>query len=194
MYQIGNHKVAQPVIFYEQKLPEKLVDLLYEEIQNMKEEDFTESTIGNSISKEVNSDIRNSKVSWWYEDHWACSVLSHYFNKSNREYWEYDLNHLDRIQITTYGPGDHYTWHCDYGTSDDERYTRKISASVLISDPSEYQGGDLTFIDYHGKRIAAPKQKGTMIIFDSRTPHSVSTVTEGKRISLVAWMLGPKLR
>ena len=38
------------------------------------------------------------------------------------------------------------------------------------------------------------KSKGTMIIFDSRIPHRVTPVTKGTRISLVAWMLGPKLR
>jgi predicted 2-oxoglutarate/Fe(II)-dependent dioxygenase YbiX len=33
-----------------------------------------------------------------------------------------------------------------------------------------------------------------MIIFDSRIPHRVTPVTKGKRISLVSWMLGPKLK
>ena len=191
---IGNHKIAESVVFYEQKIPSKLVDLLCEEIEHMSENDYGDATVGNSVSRSVNSHIRNSKVSWWYEDHWACSIFSHYFNKANREYWEYDLNYLQQIQVTTYGPNDFYSWHCDYGTTDNNQYTRKLSASLLISDPSEYTGGNLEFIDYHGKRISAPKEKGTMIIFDSRTPHSVSTVIEGKRISLVAWMLGPKLR
>ena len=55
-------------------------------------------------------------------------------------------------------------------------------------------GTPMEFIDYHNNLIVAPKSKGTMIVFDSRIPHRVTPVTSGQRISLVTWMLGPKLR
>jgi PKHD-type hydroxylase len=96
--------------------------------------------------------------------------------------------------VTTYNPGDHYTWHCDYGVSTGDSYTRKISMTLPISDPNDYEGGDLELIDYQGNILKAPKEKGTMIFFDSRIPHRVTPVIKGKRISLVAWMMGPKLR
>ena len=113
---------------------------------------------------------------------------------ANRCNWEYDLTYLNGLQITDYDKDGHYTWHSDYGTSDDQRYTRKLSATLLVTDPSEYEGGELEFIDYHNNLLRSPKEKGTLIIFDSRVPHRVTPVLKGKRTSVVAWMLGPKLR
>lgn len=188
------HKIAKPVGFYSEVIPSKLMDLIIEEIDKIGQDDLIDATVGNSKSSSISTDIRNSKIHWWYETHWVTSLVSHYFNKINRDFWEYDLTYLSGIQVTTYSVGDHYTWHCDYGVSQDSNHTRKISMSLLVSDPDEYEGGDLEFIDYHGKNVFAPREKGTMVFFDSRLPHRVTPVTKGKRISLVAWMFGPKLR
>jgi PKHD-type hydroxylase len=189
-----DHKIAHPVGHYSEIIPSDLIDLMLKELDQMSPEVYSEAKIGTLDDAVFNLETRNSKISWWYEEHWVSSIFAHYFNKVNREFWEYDLNYLEGIQISTYEEGDHYTWHSDYGTSKDSRYTRKLSASLLITDPSEYEGGDLEFIDYHGNTIQAPKGKGTMIIFDSRIPHRVTPVTKGKRVSLVSWMLGPKLK
>ena len=43
-----------------------------------------------------------------------------------------------------------------------------------------------------GERYFAPKQKGTLIVFDSRTKHRVRTVKSGLRKSLVGWVVGPR--
>tara|TARA_R100000005_G_C4879779_1_gene132028 strand:- start:29 stop:640 length:612 start_codon:yes stop_codon:yes gene_type:complete len=190
----NKHIVAQdPFVFYEQIIPEKLVDLMVEELPKY-EEQFVEAQIGDSTNGALLESARDSKISWMYEDDWVSSIFAHYFHLANKEYWEYDLNGLDGIQITRYDEGDHYTWHSDYGTAEDNRYTRKLSATLLVTDPSEYEGGELEFTDYHNNRVVAPSEKGTMIVFDSRIPHRVLPVTKGTRISLVTWMLGPKLR
>ena len=156
--------------------------------------DFAEAEIGSENNGELVLDMRRSKISWMYENDWVSSVFSHYFHIANKYVWEYDLNCIHGIQITKYDRNDHYTWHSDYGTTEDNRYTRKLSATLLVTDPSEYQGGDLEFIDYHNNLRVAPRKRGTMIIFDARVPHRVTPVTKGQRISLVSWMLGPKLR
>tara|TARA_A100001201_G_scaffold123484_1_gene107411 strand:- start:1922 stop:2506 length:585 start_codon:yes stop_codon:yes gene_type:complete len=190
---INKHQVLDtPALFYEQIIPEKLVDLMIEELPKY-ESDYAEAEIGPSDNGELLLDMRRSKTSWLYEDDWVSSVFAHYFHIANKEAWEYDLKCLDGIQVTKYDVDDHYIWHSDYGTAEDNRYTRKLSASLLVTDPSEYDGGDLEFIDYHNNLLVAPRTKGTMIIFDSRVPHRVTPVTRGKRISLVTWMLGPKL-
>lgn len=188
----NKHIIPEPVVFYEQIIPEKLVDLMIEELPKY-ERTYVEAQIGSEQDAVLLKETRNSKVSWMYEDDWVSSVFSHYFSIANKEHWEYNLNFLDGIQITKYNVGDHYSWHSDYGTSVDNRYTRKLSASLLVTDPSEYEGGDLEFIDYHNNLVIAPRKKGTMIIFDSRIPHRVNKVTKGSRTSLVTWMLGPKL-
>ena len=189
---INAHVIAEPQLFYEQVIPDSLINLMIEELPKYNDS-YAQASIGDGDDGEVVTETRNSKVSWMYEDDWVSSIFAHYFNIANKESWEYNLNFLDGIQITKYRPGDHYTWHSDYGTADDNRYTRKLSATLLVTDTSEYKGGDLEFIDYHNNLVVAPKKKGTMIIFDSRVPHRVTPVTSGERISLVAWMLGPKL-
>jgi PKHD-type hydroxylase len=190
----NKHQIADdPCIFYEQIIPEKLIDLMVEELPKY-DESYAEAHIGDRQSGALFENQRNSKVSWMYEDDWVSSMFAHYFHLANKEYWEYDLNCLDGIQITKYDVGDHYTWHSDYGTAEDNRYTRKLSATLLVTDPSEYEGGELEFIDYHNNLVVSPSIKGTMIVFDSRIPHRVRPVTKGTRISLVTWMLGPKLR
>ena len=82
---------------------------------------------------------------------------------------------------TNYYPGKHIVY-------------RKLTAIVSLTDKSEYEGGELTFIDYHGRNIKAPKEKGTMIVFDSRIPHKVSRIKKGSRTSLVTWMYGPSFK
>lgn len=182
-----------PAVFYEEAIPDKLVDLMIEELPKHTN-DFAEAEIGSENKGELVLDMRRSKISWMYENDWVSSVFSHYFHIANKYVWEYDLNCIHGIQITKYDRNDHYTWHSDYGTTEDNRFTRKLSATLLVTDPSEYQGGDLEFIDYHNNLRVAPRKRGTMIIFDARVPHRVTPVTKGQRISLVSWMLGPKLR
>lgn len=191
------HKIVEsPLVYYREQLPSKLVDIMVDELKEMEEfkVPFEDAGVGGDQHGRVDKSIRNSKLNWWYESHWTCSVISHYIGLANRKYWEYDLNLLESIQISVYLENGHYDWHSDYGTSNRGDWTRKLSASVLVSDPSEYEGGDLEFIDYHGNVINTPKEKGTIIVFDSRVPHRVTPVTKGRRVSLVTWMYGPKLK
>jgi PKHD-type hydroxylase len=187
-------KIATAVGHYEQVIPSELIDLMVKEVDEIEFECFSEASIGDSNNSKIETKTRDSKISWWYETHWVSSIFSHYFNLANKNYWEYDLTHIEGIQITSYDVGEHYSWHSDYGLSNDPNHTRKLSATLLVTDPSEFEGGDLEFIDYHGKTVVAPRIKGTMIIFDSRIPHRVTPVTKGKRISLVSWIFGPKLK
>lgn len=188
------HTIAHAAGYYPLAIPEELIDLIVAEVNNLEFEEFQEATIGPDGSQVIQTQVRNSKTAWWYEDHWVTSIFSHYFNKANRDLWEYDLTYLKGIQVTKYNEGDKYDWHCDYGAELVSEHTRKLSATLLVTDPNEFEGGDLEIIDYHGNNIKMEKSKGTMIIFDSRIPHRVTPVTKGTRISLVAWMLGPKLR
>lgn len=193
----GTHRVAdQPLIYYRETLPSALVDIMVDELKEMEEFNvpFHDAEVGGDSYGRTDHKVRNSKLNWWPEHHWACSVISHYIGLANRTYWEYDLNLLESIQISVYNKDGHYDWHSDYGTSVKGNWTRKLSASVLVSDPTDYIGGDLEFIDYHGNLVKTPKEKGTIIVFDSRIPHRVTPVTHGRRVSLVTWMYGPKLK
>ena len=49
-------------------------------------------------------------------------------------------------------------------------------------------------IDDAGQSYIAPRQRGCIILFDSRTPHRVLKVTKGTRRSIVGWVVGKRWR
>jgi PKHD-type hydroxylase len=65
--------------------------------------------------------------------------------------------------------------------------------SVQLSDPSDYEGGDL-LLHISADPKKAPKNQGQVILFPSHTLHEVTPVTKGIRYSLVAWVTGPKFK
>ena len=96
-------------------------------------------------------------------------------------------------QFTEYPKGGFYDWHMDSDTNfAHEPTVRKISMTCLHSDPSEFKGGELEFMD-KGKRPDDLKQ-GQAIFFASFLRHRVAPVKKGIRRSLVMWFGGPHLR
>lgn len=84
---------------------------------------------------------------------------------------------------------DHYTWHSDSLPGD---IVRKISFSIQLTNPTEYDGGDLEFMPaITDKKI---RDQGTMTIFPSYKVHRVSPVTRGVRHVIVGWIYGPDFR
>jgi PKHD-type hydroxylase len=82
-----------------------------------------------------------------------------------------------------------YNWHQDFGTG----VSRKLSNVVQLSDPSEYEGGNLQIMTNSGvQRIR--KKRGLAVAFPSFTFHTVTPVTAGTRQSLVAWVSGAPFR
>ena len=73
---------------------------------------------------------------------------------------------------------------------------RKLSFTVQLSKDEEYTGGNLEFADFDDSKFKfkAPRSQGSVIIFDSRTPHRVSPVESGVRKSLVGWVEGKRWR
>jgi PKHD-type hydroxylase len=90
---------------------------------------------------------------------------------------------LEPPQLAEYTQGDEYIWHLDLGS---QRLRRKLSASVQLSDSTDYDGGDLEFWNTE----TAPRTQGTLIVFPSYLLHRVTPVTRGTRLSLVAWAIG----
>ena len=71
--------------------------------------------------------------------------------------------------------------------------SRKLSLSLQLTDPSQYEGCDLQF--QGGRRIeTAPRTRGALIAFPSYVLHRVTPITRGVRKSLVCWVSGPEFR
>ena len=73
---------------------------------------------------------------------------------------------------------------------------RKISMTVNLNDPQDYEGGNLKFDlgpHFKGERFKVfddMRTRGSVIIFPSFMYHCVTPVTSGTRYSMVLWLLG----
>ena len=131
------------------------------------------------------------------EDGDVFELVRNLFERANDDNFNYDINEdLLDIQLLRYKEGGQYNWHCDYGLSVESQrgMTRKLSMSIQLSEQTDYEGGELEFIDYCGRHPQLEKYKGAGIIFDSRLPHKANPLTSGERLILIAWAHGPQLR
>jgi PKHD-type hydroxylase len=188
-----------------------MIDILERDIGQYDSHAQESQISGNQIDKV----IRNSKNVWISTDHWIGGWLWYYISRINRQNFQYDLIDIDggNIQYTHYGEGQYYTWHKDGdietqhtelqepssgGSRTDDQViwsgetVRKLSFSLQLSDPNDYTGGEVQFMGHDGKTYFAPKQRGTLIVFDSRISHRVRKVRSGMRKSLVGWVVGPR--
>ena len=123
------------------------------------------------------------------------------FNR-NHSGWNYDIECMEPIQLTHYFEHDLYDWHVDNLPkpiiNNGVGCNRKISATVWLNDPEEYEGGEFD-IEVKGPRedirydtLKLPK--GSMVIFPSDKWHRVRPVISGLRKSLVLWFQGPSFK
>tara|TARA_R110000765_G_scaffold192162_1_gene297621 strand:+ start:196 stop:780 length:585 start_codon:yes stop_codon:yes gene_type:complete len=113
-----------------------------------------------------------------------------------------NLNHFmfegvqitEPAQFTEYPKGGFYDWHMDlnaFGQTGNHPI-RKISMTCLLSDPSEFTGGDLAFDDAGKNKIKLKQGQG--VFFASFMRHRVEPVKKGVRRSLVMWFGGPPFK
>lgn len=123
--------------------------------------------------------------------------VSKIIGRINYDKFRMDLDLIEALQFTRYdSTGSHYDWHVDSHQGDMRTHQRKLSMTAMLSDPEEYEGGDL-LLNNHGNQEHATTiraRKGDVIVFYSHLPHKVTPVTGGERLSLVSWFLGPKVR
>ena len=115
----------------------------------------------------------------------------------NARFFRFDLSGLASFQYALYGgpEGGHFDWHKDYGRdpSDPTREPRKLTLSLQLSDPSDYQGCDLQV--RAGNQIdIAPRARGTLVAFPANVLHQVTPIRSGVRKALVVWAVGPEFR
>ena len=113
--------------------------------------------------------------------------------KANNNHFGFDgMKITEAAQFTHYLEGGFYDWHMDNDVhGKNQSPVRKISMTLLLSDPSTFEGGELE-ITSKGK-IAKLKQ-GQAIFFASWLQHRVKPVTQGERKSLVMWFGGPSFK
>ena len=69
---------------------------------------------------------------------------------------------------------------------------RKLSFSIQLSSPDDYDGGNLQLMDEAGRSYIYSTTERMYCLFDSRTQHRVLKVKKGTRKSIVGWVVGPR--
>jgi PKHD-type hydroxylase len=165
--------------------------------------DLTAYLIGTVGNGKVDPSIRRSKVQFIqatdtnfkdvFSDIWAMAL------EANLKFFNFHISKLDFIQITKYDANDlsEYKSHKDvFWLNDDPIYHRKLSCSIQLSDPNDYDGGDFKIlnIDTAEPTPEDVRSQGTAIFFPSFIDHQVTPITRGTRYSIVGWFEGPKWR
>jgi len=152
---------------------------------------------GKTFNDDKSKDVRNSKISWLYpvdDMDWVFRRVTDITLNLNERFFKFDLFGLNEgFQFTNYeAPSGKYGKHVDRGMNIS---VRKLSISIQLTNPEEYEGGELKLYDGDDKdAIVMDKTQGTLIIFPSYVLHEVMPVTKGTRNSLVTWVTGKQFK
>ena len=206
--------MALQSVWYFTDIPEKIVDIIEEDLTENFDSQMADSKLGGDI---LNKDKRNSQNAWIPTNYWVGGFIWHYIQRANRENFLYDLKCIDgeSMQYTRYEQGQYYGWHNDSGLSthykpvsignrvtgestmqdfvnENCEMVRKLSFAMQLSDPDDYEGGNVQLLAEDGHSYIVPRKKGCIVLFDSLTQHRVLKVTKGTRKSIVGWTVGPR--
>ena len=150
----------------------------------------------------VSPDTRRAKNMFIEPAHWTGALITHFAHQANLV-WRYDLTGLGTLSIVRYDQAGHFDWHVDvlaHGQIDypglGSGLERKLSVTVNLTDPDDYTGGDLEFLNGVGQLLTQPelRERGSVVVFPSTLGHRVTPLTGGVRHALVGWMVGPPIR
>lgn len=164
------------------------------QVRNLGEQRLGQATIDQGT---VDPTVRRSKVGWLKADKectWIYDKLGYIARRLNGQYFQFDISgFVEDLQYTVYEGGEQgfYDWHIDAGTNTEA--PRKLSMVVQLSEPDEYEGGDLE-LSWGSQPTVVKKQLGFTAVFPSYVLHRVTPVTRGVRRTLVVWLSGPKFR
>jgi len=155
----------------------------------------SDAQIGGGFEGKVDKEKRRTDVSWMFPDQANAHIWEKITNTiwtANRQFFRFDLRGCyEAMQLGVYTEHDqgHYDWHIDSGL-ETNTVPRKLSMALLLSDPSEFEGGELQIMRA-GVPESVEQKRGRAWFFPSYLMHRVTPVTKGIRRSLVMWVGGP---
>jgi len=136
---------------------------------------------------------RLARAGWIAADentNWIYGRIAKLAARLNRWY-RYDLfGFLEPLHFIRYDTGGKFDWHLDCGGN--RTCTRKLSITVQLTAPQEYDGGALEFCPQG--ELHRSRYHGAATIFPSMLAHRVTPVTRGVRHAIVGWIHGPSFR
>lgn len=99
--------------------------------------------------------------------------------------------HIFPPLFNRYGMGNFFGEHVDNCIRGDEltglRIRTDLSVTLFLSEPDEYEGGELVVEDYYGDhRVKLPA--GHVVLYPATSLHSVTPITQGTRTSSFFWI------
>lgn len=187
--------INYPVWWSKEKIPQ---DVCEEIIRIGKELKLEEGTVVGTAGQHKRKDptYRETNIAWFEKGHTLDSLIQSYVGLANLEAkWNFTITGMERIQFGEYKRKGFYDWHRDTITNV-KLPNRKLSVSVNLSNPKDYEGGDLIIKNYYGTRelklVENLRPQGTVVVFPSILQHKVTPVKRGTRYSLVQWYNGPE--
>src|SRR5262249_38764979 len=89
------------------------------------------------------------------------------------------------------GVGQHFGVHVDNAVRGDVltglRIRTDLSVTLFLSEPDEYDGGELVIEDYYGaQQIKLPA--GHLVLYPGTSLHTVTPITRGTRVASFFWL------
>ena len=93
-------------------------------------------------------------------------------------------------RFNRYEGGGEYGFHVDGAVmrlSGEEHLRSDVSCTLFLTEPDDYEGGELTVADTYGEHgVKLPA--GDLIVYPSSSLHKVSAVTRGSRLAAFFWV------
>jgi PKHD-type hydroxylase len=171
---------------WESVLPKDVCELVIKSNDWSQAEKAQIYTKGDKAS-EIKETTRVTDICWQDQSSMIGCIAQTYIGYANLNAgWNFDVTGVERVQIGRYDVGSHYDWHIDAGVPKDG-FQRKLSATILLNDHNEFEGGGLEFKGVDDQ----PKLKqGSIVVFPATVEHRVLPVTSGTRYSAVTWAIG----
>lgn len=94
--------------------------------------------------------------------------------------------------FNAYRGGENYGRHIDGAirpvAGHAHRVRTDISATLFLSEPDDYDGGELVIEEMDGGRTSHKHQAGSLLLYPSVSVHYVSPVTRGERLAAFFWI------
>lgn len=148
---------------------------------------------------EVDHGVRATQVSWLCPKPELLPIwdkMSKIVAEVNRRFFQFDLTGFyEPMQLGIYSSDSngHYDWHTD-ASAKDKNVPRKLSIALMLSDPSEFEGGEFQVRLSTDTPLTLETKRGRAWFFPSYVMHRVQPVTKGVRRSIVLWVGGPAFK
>jgi PKHD-type hydroxylase len=99
--------------------------------------------------------------------------------------------HIFPPLFNRYGEGQHFGVHVDNAVRGDHltgmRIRTDLSVTLFLSEPDEYDGGELIVEDYYGSHeVKLPA--GHLVLYPASSLHTVTPITRGMRVASFFWL------